>query len=376
LKTLTPRIPIAQPAVSEIDVSKVEQALRSGWISGRGQCVKEFEERFAEWVGAEYAVASTSGTSALHLALSAAGISEKHEVIIPAFSMAAIPFAVSYTGARATLVDSEGETWNLDPNQLVEKISARTRALVVMHTYGHPAEMDPVLDIARAHDLVVVEDAAEAHGAEYKGRKVGGIGDIACFSFYANKIITTGEGGMVVTSNRQLAERARLLQNMAFRDTVAHRFEHECVAFNYRLTNLQAALGLAQLERIEQFITGRRERAAEYNARLKNVPGIQLPPEKPWAKNVYWMYSILVDKESYGLSRDELIAKLEAQGIESRPFFTPIHKQPFAEQHYRGQSYPTSERLAENGLNLPSGNTLTSDQVETVTNAISTLSRK
>ena len=370
------KIPIAEPEVSRVDIEYVTKALRSGWISGKGIYVDEFERRFAEWVGAEYAIATSSGTSALHLALAALGIGAGDEVIIPAFSMIAIPFAVSYTGARSRLVDSEDLTWNMDPPSVEEKLTRKTRAIVAMHTYGHPVDMDPIMDIAGKHELHVLEDAAEAHGAEYKGRKVGTIGEIGCFSFYSNKIITTGEGGMVVTSDSKLAARARLLRDMAFGKDSLHRFEHQCVAYNYRLTNIQAALGLAQLERVEHFIEERRARAKVYDDLLGSLEGIRLPPEASWAKNVYWMYSILVDEKDYGLNRDRLIERLGTRGIETRPFFVPVHQQPAYAELYRSEAYPESEMLARTGLNLPSGNTLTVKQVECVAKTIASLCRR
>lgn len=369
------RIPIAQPAISKHEIAYVKEALRSGWISGKGKYVEEFEQKFAEWIGSEYAIATSSGTSALHLALASLGITSNDHVIIPAFSMAAIPFAVAYTGAGPVLADSEESTWNVDPSSIEQELTNRTKAIMVMHTYGHPADMDPISEIARKHELHVVEDAAEAHGAEYKGRKVGTIGDIGCFSLYANKIITTGEGGMITTSDNDLADRIRLLRDMAFRKDPLHRFVHECIAFNYRLTNIQAAVGIAQLERIEKFIEERRRKATLYTSLLKETKGITTPPESAWAKNVYWMYSVLVNEKEYGINRDQLIIALAREGIEARPFFTPVHLQPFAKAWRTGETYPRAERLGNTGLNLPSGNTLTSSQVKSVAEAIATLGK-
>lgn len=371
------RIPVSEPALGDEDIEYVTRALRSGWISGRGLYVNEFEERFAKWLGTSHAVTTSSGTTALHLALASLEIGPKDEVIIPAFSMAAIPFAVTYTGARSILVDSEWSTWNLDPNKIEEKITDKTKAIIVMHTYGHPVDMDPILKIAKRFQLYLIEDAAEAHGAEYKGIKVGSIGDLGCFSFFANKIITTGEGGMVVTNDSHLAERAKILRNMAFDKSSASKFAHKYVGFNYRMTNIQAALGLAQMKRINKFIEIRRTSANFYNTLLKRVEGVSPPPEAKWAKNVYWMYSILVDEETYGLNRDDLMKLLiEKYSVETRPFFVPIHRQPVYQNFYQGQRYGVAEKLSAIGLNLPSSNTLTKEQIERVADGIISLSKK
>lgn len=371
------KILVAEPMLAEEDVERVAEAIRSGWISGRGRFVEQFEAGFAKWLGTHYAVATSSGTSALHLALATLGIGPGSEVIIPTFSMAAIPFSVSYTGAKPVLVDSEASTWNIDPKKIEEKITPKTKAIVVMHTYGHPADMDPILEVSRKHDLYVVEDAAEAHGAQYKSRKVGAIGDIGCFSFFANKIITTGEGGMVVTSDSEIAERARILRDMAFSRDPSRKFLHEFIGFNYRMTNMQAALGTAQLRRIDEFIDIRRKNAHAYNALLEHVEGVSRPPEASWAKNVYWMYSILVSKDRYGTSREDLMRSLqESYGVETRPFFVPVHRQPPYLDLGGGENFAIAEDLSVSGLNLPSGNTLTTNQVQYVADAIVTLGKK
>ncbi len=344
----------------------VEEALRSGWISGRGPYIEKFETEFSHWLGVKHCVAVSSGTSALHLALVALGITSEHEIVIPAFSMGAIAFAVTYTGAKPVLVDSEASTWNLDPAKIAEMVTRRTRAIIVMHTYGHPADMKPILEIAEENNLFLIEDAAEAHGAQYHGKKVGTFGDFACFSFFANKIITTGEGGLVATNDGDLAEAARSLRDMAFEKDPGRKFIHQKIGYNYRMTNLQAALGLAQLERIDDFVGIRRTNASLYNSLLRDLKGIATPPEQKWAKNVYWMYSVLLDETHFGISRDELMIRFERDGIETRPFFTPVHKQPVFSKAYRGQSYEVAEALSMSGLNLPSGNTLSREEIATV----------
>jgi len=273
---------------------------------------------------------------------------------------------VSYTGAKPILVDSEPRTWNIDVGKIEEKITKKTKAIVPVHIYGHPVDMDPVLDLAGDHDLYVIEDSAEAHGAEYKGKRTGRLGHVGCFSFYANKIITTGEGGMIVTSNGEISEKARLLRDHAFEDE--KRFWHRYIGFNYRMTNLQAAIGVAQLERINGFIETRRRNARLFNSLLGDVRGITLPVEEEWAKNVYWMYSILIE-DSFGVSRDELRRRLDAEGIETRTFFYPIHTQPVYATYYR-ESFPIAEDFSQKGINLPSGNTLTEEEVEFIANSI------
>jgi perosamine synthetase len=295
--------------------------------------------------------------------MAALGVGPGDEVIVPTFSMIATAYAVSYTGARPILVDSERKTWNMDINQIEAKITDRTRAIIVVHTYGHPIDMDAVSAIADRHNLYVVEDAAEAHGAEYKGRPVGSIGDAAAFSFYANKIITTGEGGMVTTNNPQLAEVVRTLRDHAF--SKERHFWHKYIGFSFRMTNMQAAVGLAQTEQMEEFVDRRRKNALLYTSLLQDVPGLSLPEEEPWARNVYWMYGLLVEDE-FGLSRDELRRRLAGRGIETRTFFIPMHLQPIYHADYRDERYPVAEDLCRRGLYLPSSSSLSEQEIEFV----------
>jgi perosamine synthetase len=354
--------------VGDREIQYLSDCIRSGWISYGGKHVADFEGKFAEFCGAKYGVSTNSGTTALHLALAAAKIGPQDEVIIPSFTMIATPNAVSYTGAKPVLVDSELETWNIDASLIEAKVTKRTRAIIAVHTYGHPADMDAIIEIAKRHDLTVLEDAAEAHGAEYRGMKAGGLADMGCFSFYANKIITTGEGGMVVSNNPQLAERANWLRAHAFGRGGKH-FWHEEIGFGYRMSALQAAVGLAQMEKIDEFVEKRRESAKLYNRLLSKVKGIGLPPEAPWAKNVYWMYSIRV-QDHFGISRDDLMATLSKQGIETRTFFFPVHRQPAYSQMYEGQEYPNADELSRSGVNLPSGNNLSEREIEYVCKCI------
>jgi len=366
-------IPVCEPKLGEKELENVIDCIKINWISSKGKYITEFEEKFSRYCGAKYGIATSNGTTALHLALASAGIKPGDEVIIPTFTMIATANSVTYTGAKFTLVDSEPEHWTMDVSKIEEKITPRTKAIMIMHTYGHPCAMDPILDIARDHDLLVIEDAAEAHGAEYKGRKTGGLGDMGCFSFYANKIITTGEGGMVVTNNEEFAERARLLRDQAFEKE--KRFLHRYLGFNYRMTNLQAAVGVAQFEHIDEFVETRRRNAHMYNSLLSEVEGIATPREAEWAKNVYWMYTILVE-DSFGVSRDELMARLKEEGIGTRRAFYPIHVQPLYEERFKGQKYPVSDELSRKGFYLPSGNTLTKEQIEKVVESIKSIREK
>ena len=362
-------IPVCEPFIGDREMEYVTDCIRTNWISSQGKYVKEFEERFAEYCGCKYGVSTTSGTTALHLAVASLGIGRGDEVIIPTFTMIATAFAVAYTGATPVLVDAEPETWNIDTAKVEERITEKTKAILPVHIYGHPCDMDLIMEVAKRHNLFVIEDAAEAHGAEYEGKKAGGIGDIGCFSFFANKMITTGEGGMVVTDDEKLSEKARDLKNLAYsRDK---RFLHTELGFNYRMTNIQAAIGLAQLEKINQLIEMRRRNAHLYNSILKDVDGIGLPVEKEWAKNVYWMYSIMIGDE-FGMSRDDLMRKLGEKDIQTRTFFIPMHQQPVFRNMglFEGESFPVAEELEKQGLYLPSSSGLAEEQIEHICQTI------
>jgi len=363
-EALTRRIiPVSDPKLDGNELRYVTQCVQSNWISSAGRFVRDFEEAFAAAMGCHYGVACSNGTTSLHLVLATLGIGAGDEVLIPTFTMIATANAVRYTGAMPVLVDSERETWNLDVAQLEHAITPRTRGILLIHTYGHPVDMDPLLELAERRGLWVVEDAAEAHGARYKERRVGSLGRAASFSFYANKIITTGEGGMITTNDDELMRLARRLRDHAFSDE--RHFWHKYLGFNYRMTNLQAAIGLAQTERLDELVEIRRTNAARYTAALSKVPGLTLPVERPWARNVYWMYGVLVEDE-YGISRDELRRRLARRGIETRTFFIPIHLQPIYYRHYEGRRYPVSEELCRRGLYLPSGATLTGTEIDYV----------
>ena len=360
-------ISVCEPMLEGNEAKYVADCIRSTWISSAGSYVTRFEEKFSAACGTRYAVACSSGTAALHLALAAIEIGKEDEVIIPAFTMISTALAVTYTGARAVLVDAEARTWNMDCDLIEEKMTKKTKAIMPVHTYGNPAIMDRILEIARKHKVCVIEDAAEAHGAEYKGKKVGGIGDIGCFSFYANKIITTGEGGILVTNNEQVAQTSRKLRDMYFSDE--RHFYHRRIGFNYRMTNLQAAVGLAQTERFDEFVKTRRENAMLYASLLKSIVGLSLMPETPSAKSVYWMYSILVE-DDFPLTRDQLRKRLADNGIETRSFFVPMHLQPVYLNIYKGEKYPVAEELCRKGMYLPSASGLTKEEIAYVVDTI------
>lgn len=387
-------IPVNEPLLAKNTLPFVIDCIQSGWISSAGSYIQKFEREFARYLNVKYAVTTTSGTTALHLALATLGIGPGDEVIIPALTMIAVPYAVLYTGAKPVLIDVDPEIFNINPEKVKEFLEKhcrfnrrkkilinkntknRVRVLLPVHLYGHPCPMDKIMALAKEYHLVVVEDAAEAHGALFypesekkKALFVGAIGDIGCFSFYANKIITTGEGGMVVTNNDEYAARARSLKDLAH--APQKRFLHTELAFNYRLTNLQAAIGLAQLEEIDKFIGIKQKMAASYKKLLTGVRGLTLPQEKKWARNVYWMYGVTVEKE-FGLSRDELMKKLKEKGIDTRTFFIPVHKQPvfLKEKDYQGLDFPVAEELSQKGFYLPSGLALTASQIMEVCQSI------
>jgi len=361
-------IPVCEPTLAGNELKYVQQAVETNWISSAGSFIREFEAQFAAVCGVRYGIACANGTVAMHLAMATLGLEPGDEVIIPTFTMIATANAVIYCGAKPVLVDMEPNYWQMDINQVADKITPRTKAIVPVHIYGHPTDMDPLMELAQKHGITVIEDAAEAHGAEYKGRRTGGLGDAAGFSFYGNKIITTGEGGMVTTNNREIAKLAWNLRDHAF--SSERHFWHKFVGFNYRMTNLQAAVGLAQVEQLNNFVERRRQNSLEYTRRLHDIPGIHPPQEASWAKNVYWMYGILVDEAAYGLNRDQLRKVLADNGIETRTFFIPMHCQPIYWQSFYGERYPVAENLCRDGFYLPSATSLSLAEIEYVTAVI------
>lgn len=363
-------IPVNEPLIGKEELQYITDCVKSGWISSKGKYIKSFEEEFAKFCGVRYGISTTSGTTALHLALACLGIKKGDEVIMPTFTMIATAYAVLYLGAKPVFIDSEDRTWNMDVSRVEEAVNSKTMALLPVHIYGHPVEMDTIIDLSKKHGLFIVEDAAEAHGARYKDKRCGSMGDINCFSFYANKVITTGEGGMVVTDNRKLAERARLLKDLSH--SPGRRFLHTALAYNYRMTNMQAAIGLAQIEKVNKLIEKKRRIARLYHDNLKTIEGLRLPLEEKWAKSVYWMYSVLVE-DDFGLTRDEFKTELLKSGVETRSFFIPMHRQPVIQKMGlvdKKKRYPVSDYISGHGLYLPTGLALKDKDVLFVCEAI------
>jgi perosamine synthetase len=359
-------IPVSQPVLTDIESRYVNDAMQKGAISGfYGEYIARFEESFAEYCGCKYGVSTTSGTTALHLAMLSLSIGPGDEILVSTLTNMATFFAVLYQGARPIPIDIESDTWNIDPCLMEARITPRTKAIVVVHLFGHPVDMDPVMDVAKKHGLRVIEDCAQAHGATYKGSKVGSIGDIGCFSFYANKIITTGEGGMITVNDQALAEKARSLKSLAF--GLTNKFMHVDVGYNYRMTNVQAALGCAQMERIESIIEMKRNLGKLYTEQLKDLPELQLPVEKPYARNVYWMYHIALRGE-HSRRRVEIMARLKEKGIETREGFIPYNMQEFALRtgRVRLEECPVANDYADRCFYLPSSPLLSRVEVDYV----------
>lgn len=362
-------IPVSEPLLDERALAYVEEAVRTGWISSEGRFIAEFEQEWAKYCGVSHGVAVCNGTVALELAMAALALPAGSEVILPSFTIISCAAAVLRTGCRPVLVDCEADTWCLDVAEVRRRITGKTRAIMPVHVYGHMADMNPLVELAREFDLAIVEDAAEAHGGEYHGRRAGGIGAIGCFSFYANKIVTTGEGGMIVTNDAKLAERARSLRNLAFRRE--QRFFHTELGYNFRMTNLQAAIGLAQIERIEDHLARKRRMATLYNDRLRGIKGLRLPVERPNVKNVYWMYGVIL-ADHLAMDAAMFAARLKEQGIDTRPFFLGMHEQPVLRKLglFAGERYPVTEAIARRGLYLPSGLGLDETQIDEVCAAV------
>lgn len=356
-------IPVCEPLIKDREIELVMDCLKTGWISSAGKYIDQFEESWAAYCGMKHGIAVSNGTTALQIAVELLDLQPGDEVIMPSFTIISTAQAVTRCHGVPVLVDIEPVSWQMDISQIERKITPRTRAIMVVHIYGHPADMDAIFDIARRHHLTVIEDAAEVHGAEYKGRKCGGMGDISAFSFYANKLITTGEGGMVLVQSDELAEKAQSLRNLCF--IKERRFYHEELGHNFRLTNIQAALGVAQLERLPDTILKKRAIAQQYSDLLLDVPHITVQTEQPWAKSVYWVYGIVIDEiskfDAAGLAR--LLAERE---IQTRPFFLGMHEQPVFQKMglFRDEKYPVTEYFARRGLYLPSGLTLSENDVE------------
>jgi perosamine synthetase len=370
-------IPVNEPALGEKELEYAAECIRTGWISSAGAFIERFESEWAAFCGMRYGVAVSNGTVALQVAVDCLDLAPGDEVIMPSFTIISCAQAVTQAKGVPVLVDSDPRTWCMDVSQVADRVTPRTRAVMPVHIYGHPVDMDPLLDLAEKHGLTIIEDAAEVHGGEYLSRRgaapvwrrCGGMSDLSTFSFYANKLITTGEGGMILANEPRLADRARSLRNLCFRPE--RRFYHTELGYNCRMTNLQAALGVAQIQRMDQIIARKRWMGAAYTERLAGIAGLQLPVEEPWARQVYWMYGLLLD-ESSDYDAVSFARRLHDEGVETRPFFLGMHEQPVFQQMglFLGEHYPVAERLARQGLYLPSGLGLTEQQLEEVCTAV------
>ncbi len=363
-------IPVNEPLLNGNEKKYLCECIDTGWISSEGPFVKEFEEKMSVTVGRKYGIAVSNGTAALEVAVRALGIGEGDEVIMPAFTIISCAMAVTKLGATPVLVDSDSYTWNMNVDEIESKITSKTKAIMAVHLYGLPVQMDAIMELARKYHLKVIEDAAEMHGQTYKGRLCGSFGDISIFSFYPNKHVTTGEGGMVVTDDEELAERCRLLRNLCFRQDV--RYVHDEISDNYRFTNLQAAVGLAQLERLEEFVGRKRAMGKYYTERLADIKGLILPIQKTdYADNIYWVYGLVLDR-NITVDNRTIQKMLQEQGIGSRSFFWCMHEQPVYRRQgmFKGETYPNAEYLARKGFYIPSGLALTEEQMERVATGV------
>lgn len=356
-------IPVNTPLLDGNEKKYLLACIEEGWISSEGPYVAEFEKRFAQRVGRRHAIAVTNGTAAIDAAVEALGIGPGDEVIMPTFTIISCVLQIVRAGAIPVLVDSDPVTFNMEVSAIEAKISSRTRAIMVAHMYGLPVDMDPVLALACKHNLKIIEDAAEMHGQTYRGKACGSFGDISTFSFYPNKHVTSGEGGMIVTDDDALAASCRSLRNLCFEP--GRRFVHERLGWNLRMTNLQAAVGVAQLERLDEFVGRKRRMGALYDEALAGVKGVRKPlAATGYAQNIYWVYPLVLEPSS-GLTAETAMAKLAERGIGTRPFFYPMHLQPVLRRMglFQGQGFPVAEHLATYGFYVPSGMALTEDQI-------------
>lgn len=366
------RIMVCEPFLNGNEEKYVMDAVSTGWISSSGAYVDKFEKAFAQYCDVKHGIAVCNGTVALHLALVALGIGKGDEVIIPSFTMIATAFAVCYVGAMPVFVDADKDTWNMDVNKIEEKITARTKAIMPVHIFGNPCNMDAICDIAKRHNLYIIEDAAEAHGATYKGKKVGSFSDVAAFSFFANKNVTTGEGGMCVTNNDEYAHICRYYKNVCFNPDGPRDYMHNDIGFNYRMSNIHAAIGLAQTEKADEYRELRRRNHALYKELLTDVDGIIFQKHEEDSVNVAWMNSIVVDKDKYGRTRDELISKLKEEGIDTRLLFKSMNIQPSLIKYgcnCEGE-YPVTNFLSDNGFYLPSASNLEVEDIYRICDVI------
>jgi perosamine synthetase len=363
-------LPVNEPLLSGNEKKYLNQCIDTGWISSDGPFVRELEERVAAKVGRRHGIAVCNGSAALEVAVTSLGLGAKDEVILPTHTIISCAAAIIRAGATPVLVDSDSRTWNMRPDEVARKITRRTKAIMVVHVYGLPVDLDPIVELARQHGVKIIEDAAEMIGQTYRGRFCGGFGDVSTFSFYANKVVTTGEGGMVLVDDNQLAEKARSLRNLCFQ--APRRFVHEELGWNFRMSNLQAALGLAQLERWDENVEKKRSIGRRYTELLANVSQLQLPlPVTDYAENIYWVYGVLLEG-SAGMDATEAMHRLAEAGIGTRPFFWPMHEQPVFRRMglFTTESYPVAERLGRRGFYIPSGMALTEEQMQRTADAL------
>ena len=366
-------IPVNEPLLDGNEKKYLAECIDTGWISSEGPFVERFEKNFASYVGRKHGIAVTNGTAALDAAIEAIEIGSGDEVILPAFTIISCILQIVRSGATPVLVDSDPVTWNMDVNQIESKITKKTKAIMVVHIYGLPVDMDPVIEICKKYGLKLIEDTAEQIGQSYKGKLCGSFGDISTMSFYPNKHITTGEGGMIFTDDDNLAEKCRKLRNMYFQE--GKRFVHEKLGWNLRMTNIQASIGVAQLERLDEFVLKKRWIGHKYNELLKELDGIQLPlPKTNYSENIYWVYGVVLD-DSIKLSAAEAIKLLSKHNVGSRPFFFPIHQQPVLKKRglFLGEKYPVAERLYQRGFYVPSGLALNEKQLEEVVSTLKSI---
>jgi perosamine synthetase len=362
-------IPVNEPLLNGNEKKYLADCIDTGWISSEGPFVKRFEDEFAKRMGRKHGIAVTNGTAALDAAVEAMGIGPGDEVILPTFTIISCINQIVRSGAIPVLVDANPLTWNMDVAQIEAKITPRTKAIMVVHIYGLPVDMDPVMEIVNRYGLKLIEDAAEAIGQNYRSHPCGSFGDISTVSFYPNKHITTGEGGMILTNDDDLAENCRELRNLCFK--ASKRFVHERLGWNLRMTNMQAALGLAQLERLDELLEHKRWIGERYTELLHNLPGVQLPvPRTEYAENVYWVYGLVLD--GGGVNAEAVMVRLAKEGIGTRPFFYPMHQQPVLCKHglFAKDSYPVAERISQLGFYIPSGLALTESQLLKVAKSI------
>ena len=366
-------IPVNEPLLNGNERKYLLECIDTGWISSEGPFVRQFEELFARRVERQHGIAVANGSGALDIAVKALGLGPGDEVILPTFTIISCAAAVVRCGATPVLVDADPHTWNMNVEQVAEKITARTKAIMVVHIYGLPVDMVPLLELARHHGLNVIEDAAQMHGQTYQGKPCGSFGDISTFSFYPNKHVTTGEGGMLVCDDPELAERCRGLRNLCFQPK--KRFVHEELGWNYRMTNLQAAVGLAQLERIDDFVCIKREMGRRYTELLSGLPALERPISKnKYAENIYWVYGVVL-KDTVPFDAEEAMKRLAVVGVGTRPFFWPMHEQPVFRKMglFVDEKYPVAEKLARRGFYLPSGLALSEEQMEVVVSRLKEL---